>query len=49
MARGNALITINNEAPQEIDLNIRSKADSLFGSMSLNLKEYSEESLRKIL
>ena len=28
-ARGNALITINNEAPQEIDLNIRSKADSL--------------------
>ena len=28
-ARGNALITINNEAPQELDLNIRSKADSL--------------------
>ena len=28
-ARGNALITINNEAPQEVDLNIRSKADSL--------------------
>lgn len=28
-ARGNALITINNEAPQELDVNIRSKADSL--------------------
>ena len=28
-ARGNALIIINNKAPQEIDLNIRSKADSL--------------------
>ena len=28
-ARGNALITINNEAPEELDVNIRSKADSL--------------------
>jgi hypothetical protein len=28
-ARGNALITINNEVPQELDINIRSKADSL--------------------
>ena len=28
-ARGNALIAINNEAPQELDVNIRSKADSL--------------------
>ena len=42
-ARGNALITINNEAPQEVDLNIRSKADSLTW---LNVSKFKKRILR---
>ncbi len=42
-ARGNALITINNEAPQELDLNIRSKADSLIW---LNVSKFKKRTLR---
>ena len=42
-ARGNALITINNEAPQELDLNIRSKADSLTW---LNVSKFKKRILR---
>ena len=42
-ARGNALITINNEAPQEIDLNIRSKADSLIW---LNISKFKKRIFR---
>jgi len=42
-ARGNALITINNEAPQELDLNIRSKADSLIW---LNVSKFKKRIFR---
>ena len=42
-ARGNALITINNEAHQEIDLNIRSKADSLIW---LNVSKFKKRIFR---
>ena len=42
-ARGNALITINNEAQQEIDLNIRSKADSLIW---LNVSKFKKRIFR---
>ena len=42
-ARGNALITINNEAPQELDLNIRSKADSLIW---LNISKFKKRIFR---
>lgn len=42
-ARGNASITINNEAPQEIDLNIRSKTDSLIW---LNISKFKKRIFR---
>ena len=42
-ARGDALITINNEAPQELDLNIRSKADSLIW---LNISKFKKRIFR---
>jgi hypothetical protein len=42
-ARGNALITINNEAPQEVDLNIRSKVDSLIW---LNVSKFKKRIFR---
>ena len=42
-ARGNASITINNEAPQEIDLNIRSKTDSLIW---LNVSKFKKRIFR---
>lgn len=42
-ARGNALITINNEGPQELDLNIRSKADSLIW---LNVSKFKKRIFR---
>ncbi|MBD01227.1 MAG: hypothetical protein CL841_07845 [Crocinitomicaceae bacterium] len=42
-ARGNALITINDEAPQELDLNIRSKADSLIW---LNISKFKKRMFR---
>ena len=42
-ARGNALITINNETPQELDLNIRSKSDSLIW---LNVSKYKKRIFR---
>ena len=45
-ARGNALITINNEAQQEIDLNIRSKADSLIW---LNISKFKKKYVFLIL
>ena len=42
-ARGNTSITINNEAPQEIDLNIRSKTDSLIW---LNVSKFKKRIFR---
>ena len=42
-ARGNALITINNEAQQELDINIRSKADSLIW---LNVSKFKKRIFR---
>ena len=42
-ARGNALITINNDEPQELDLNIRSKADSLIW---LNVSKFKKRIFR---
>ncbi len=49
-ARGNALITINREEQQELDINIRSKTDSLIWlNISKFKKKYLEENLKKIL
>ena len=42
-ARGDALITINNEDPQELDINIRSKADSLIW---LNISKFKKRIYR---
>ena len=42
-ARGNALMTINNEAPQEVDINIRSKVDSLIW---LNISKFKKRIYR---
>ena len=42
-ARGNALITINNEVPQELDINIRSKADSLIW---INISKFKKRMFR---
>ncbi len=42
-ARGNALITINNEDPQQLDINIRSKADSLIW---LNISKFKKRIFR---
>ena len=41
--RGNTLITIDNEAPQELDINIRSKTDSLIW---LNISKYKKRIFR---
>ena len=42
-ARGNALMTINNEAPQDVDINIRSKVDSLIW---LNISKFKKRIYR---
>jgi hypothetical protein len=42
-ARGSALITVNNENPQQLDINIRSKADSLIW---LNISKFKKRIFR---